>query len=75
MFARIIDWNGKDMPAGLVDLPPGQYRIRHIDDLNDLAQEEKAGLRQALDSLDASEGDPVDEVMEDLKRRCHSNSN
>jgi hypothetical protein len=43
-------------------------------DLNDLAQEEEAGLRQALNSLDAGEGIPIDEVMEDLKRKCNSNS-
>jgi hypothetical protein len=27
----VIDWNGQDLPAALVALPPGRYRVERIE--------------------------------------------
>jgi hypothetical protein len=28
--ARVIDWNGRDLPPELANLPPGRYRLEPV---------------------------------------------
>ena len=49
--ARVVTWNGKDVPAELRDLPPGRYVVEAIDDdAPALSPEEEAGIEAALES-------------------------
>ena len=69
--ARTLNWNGKDLPAELVELPPGQYVIEAVESQDELglSEEQVEGLRQASRSLDAGKGAPWAEVRDRLRRR------
>jgi len=71
--AKVIDWNGTDVPAGvgelLAGLPPGRYRIAAVPDEEafELTPEQEAGIEAARQS--AREGRVVawDSVNAELK--------
>ena len=63
----LLNWNGKELPEELRDLPSGRYVLEPVDKIMDLTSEEEAGLEDAARSLDAGEGLSLDEV----KRRLH----
>jgi len=49
--ARILTWNGKDVPAELLDLPAGRYVVGPTDEeAPALSPEEEAGIEAALES-------------------------
>ncbi len=49
--ARIVTWNGKDVPSELRDLPAGRYVVEALDDeAPALSPEEEAGIEAALES-------------------------
>ena len=49
--ARVLIWNGKDVPAELRDLPAGRYVVEPMDeDAPALSPEEEAGIEAALES-------------------------
>jgi hypothetical protein len=49
--ARILTWNGKDVPSELRDLPAGRYVLEAIEDEAPLlTPEEEAGIEAALES-------------------------
>ena len=49
--ARVVTWNGKDVPAELRELPAGRYVVEAIDDdAPTLSPEEEAGIEAALES-------------------------
>jgi hypothetical protein len=49
--ARILTWNGKDLPAELLDLPAGRYVVVPTDeDAPVLSPEEETGIEAALES-------------------------
>jgi hypothetical protein len=49
--ARILTWNGKDVPAELRQLPAGRYVVEAVDEeAPALSPEEEAGIEAALDS-------------------------
>jgi hypothetical protein len=49
--ARIVTWNGKDVPAELRDLPAGRYVVESVEeDAPALTADEEAGIEAALDS-------------------------
>ena len=67
--AKVIDWNGTDVPADLGDvlagLPPGRYRLEVVpaeDDEVELTAEQEEGILEAMRSLDAGRGIPLAEV-------------
>jgi hypothetical protein len=64
--ARILTWNGKDLPGELRDLPAGRYAVESIDDVSTLTPEEEDGLRQALTSLRTGKGRTVEQVRETI---------
>ena len=49
--ARVVTWNGKDVPTELRELPAGRYVVEAIDeDAPALSPEEEAGIEAALES-------------------------
>lgn len=49
--ARVVTWNGKDVPAELRELPAGRYVVEALDDEAPiLSPEEEAGIEAALES-------------------------
>jgi hypothetical protein len=63
-MARVLRWNGRDLPEELRQLPPGDYVVEPIEDVPPPTEEEEDGLRRALQSRDA--GRVVDH--EDVRR-------
>ena len=49
--ARVVTWNGKDVPAELRELPAGRYVVEAIDDAAPaLSADDEAGIEAALES-------------------------
>jgi hypothetical protein len=49
--ARVLTWNGKDVPAELRELPAGRYVVEPVDDdAPALSPDEEAGIEAALES-------------------------
>ena len=49
--ARIVTWNGKDVPPELHELPAGRYVVEAVEDeAPALSPEEEAGIEAALES-------------------------
>lgn len=49
--ARVVTWNGKDMPPELRDLPAGRYVVEPVEDEAPLLSvDEEAGIEAALES-------------------------
>jgi hypothetical protein len=49
--ARIVTWNGKDVPTELRDLPAGRYLVEPVEEeAPTLSPEEEAGIEAALES-------------------------
>ena len=73
MNARIIDWDGTNVPEELRQLPPGRYvvgSVESIEDLGDLTEEEDAGIRLAMKQIEAGEGTPVEDAIRDIRSRA-----
>lgn len=64
--ARVLHWNGKDIPEALRDLPAGTYVVEAVDSGSTLTADEDQGLAEALASLRAGEGRTVDEVRQTI---------
>jgi hypothetical protein len=48
---RIVNWNGRDIPAELRELPAGRYVVAAVDEESAiLSPTEEAGLEAALES-------------------------
>ncbi len=61
-MARVLHWNGKDLPAELRDLPAGRYVLEPADDVPELTEDEEEGLREALASLRSGHGRTAEQV-------------
>jgi hypothetical protein len=49
--ARVLTWNGKDVPPELRELPAGRYVVEAIEDeVPALSPEEEASIEAALES-------------------------
>ena len=49
--ARVVTWNGKDVPAELRERPAGRYVVEPFDDeAPALTPDEEAGIEAALES-------------------------
>ena len=49
--AKVVTWNGKDVPDELRELPAGRYVVEAIDDeAPALSPDEDAGIEAALES-------------------------
>ena len=58
--ARVLHWNGKDLPEELRELPAGTYVVEALDKVPALTPDEEQGLVEALTSLRAGECRTVD---------------
>jgi hypothetical protein len=59
--ARVIAWNGRDIPSELRELPAGRYVIEALEDeAPALSPDEEAGIEAALESY--RQGRVVDAV-------------
>ncbi|HZS36195.1 MAG TPA: hypothetical protein VFF06_05185 [Polyangia bacterium] len=56
-MVKVLNWNGKDVPAELKDLPAGQYAIEALD--HELTPEEQQGLIDAIEEFERT-GESVD---------------
>jgi hypothetical protein len=63
--ARVLHWNGKDLPEELRDLPAGTYVVEAVA-APALTPDEEQGLAEALSSLRAGEGRTVDQVRKTI---------
>jgi hypothetical protein len=63
--ARVLRWNGKDLPEELRELPAGTYVVEAVD-APLLTQDEDEGLGRALASLRAGKGRSVDQVRQSI---------
>ena len=49
--ARLVNWNGEDLPPELRELPAGRYVVAPVDeDVPALSPDEEAGIDMALES-------------------------
>jgi hypothetical protein len=49
--ARLVNWNGKDLPTELRELPAGRYVVEPVDEeAPGLSPDEEAGIEAALES-------------------------
>ena len=49
--ARVVVWNGKDLPPELRELPAGRYVVEAVDvEAPTLSPDQDAGIEAALDS-------------------------
>ena len=64
--ARVLHWNGKDIPEELRELPAGTYVVEAVDNAPTLTPDEEQGLAEALASLRAGEGRTVDQVRKTI---------
>jgi predicted transcriptional regulator len=49
--ARVVTWNGKDVPAELRELPAGRYVVEAVDEeAPTLSADEEAGIEAGLES-------------------------
>lgn len=67
MDLKIITWDGSRLPDELRELPPGRYALAAVDEPPSLSETEDAGIRAALDSLDAGHGMTLAEVVRQLR--------
>lgn len=67
IMARLLDWNGKNIPAALRELPPGRYVVESVDLVPELTAEEDEGLAVGLASLARGEGIPAEEVHSEMR--------
>jgi hypothetical protein len=52
--ARVVNWNGKDVPPELRELPAGRYVVEAFDEEAPLlSADEEAGIEKALESYSA----------------------
>ena len=65
----IVDWNGRDVPEELKELPAGRYVVERVDDVLGLSPEEDEGLRAAMGSVARGEGVPGELVRRRLETR------
>lgn len=64
--ARVLRWNGKDLPEELRELPAGTYVVEAVDEAPALASDEEEGLEQALASLRAGKGRTSEQVRQTI---------
>lgn len=64
--ARVLHWNGKDVPDELRALPAGTYVVEAVGEISELTQEEDEGLGRALASLRAGKGRTIEQVRQTI---------
>jgi hypothetical protein len=67
-MARVLNWNGKDLPAELRSLPAGRYVVEPVDAVPpELTREEEDGLREAIAEIQRGEGETPEAVRRHIE--------
>jgi hypothetical protein len=61
-MARVLKWNGRDVPDELRELPPGRYVVESVDHAPELTPEQEDDLAAAIAEADAGQGVGLDEA-------------
>lgn len=69
MTKPIINWDGKTIPEGLKQVPPGAYALEPIPESDELTAMEEDGLKKALEELDAGKGMSLADVVSEIRSR------
>jgi hypothetical protein len=69
METVIMEWDGRKTPDVLRSLPPGRYLLEPLDEPPVLTPEERAGIMEAMDELDAGGGSPLEEALQRIQAR------
>ncbi len=69
--AKILRWNGRDLPSEFSALPPGEYLVERVDTPAniDLTDDELQGLREGIRALDRGEDMGWEDAERDLRAR------
>jgi predicted transcriptional regulator len=67
MTTKVIKWDGVHLPKELQALPPGQYAIESLDQVEPLTEEEEKGILAGLAGLDAGRGIPLADVVREIR--------
>jgi hypothetical protein len=68
--AKVIDWNGTDVPETLAVLPPGRYRIELVEEVaTDLPPETQERIRTGIADVAAGRTVPWAQVDAELGQR------
>ena len=67
MAKPIINWDGKTIPEGLKQVPPGEYALEPVPGAGSPTEGEEKGIREALQELDAGEGKTLADVVSEIR--------
>lgn len=69
--AKVIEWNGQDVPDALRDLPPGSYIVERVLAPAEagLTPAEEEGIRLAMAQVERGETVPWETVRAELEAR------
>ena len=67
MGTKVIKWDGVHLPNELKTLPPGQYAIEPLEQIEPLTEEEEKGILAGLGGLDAGKGIPLADVVREIR--------
>lgn len=68
-MAVVLNWNGRDVPEELRELPEGRYVLEPVDALPPLTPDEEQGLEDAIASLKGAEGVDAETVFRRIESR------
>jgi hypothetical protein len=66
----VFDWDGTNLPDEIRQLPPGRYLVYPFEGIDELTEEEDAGIQLALDQIEAGEDIPAAEVTREIRSRA-----
>ncbi len=69
--AKVIDWNGRDVPEALRALPPGRYVFERVESAEEagLTDEEQEGLRVGMAEIARGETVPWETIRDEHRAR------
>ncbi len=69
--AKVLTWNGRDLPEALRELPPGTYTLERVESAEEagITPETEAGILRAMESAERGDVRPWDEVKARLEAR------
>ena len=65
-MARVLKWNGHDLPDELRELPPGRYVVESLDAMPELTPEQEDDLIAALREADEGDGVSLSEARQQI---------
>lgn len=69
--AKVLDWNGRDLPEALRDLPPGHYVVERVETAEEagLTDEQQEGLRVGMAEIARGETVPWETIRAEHRAR------